>query len=52
MKNLSRAKKITIGVIGVLFACFHLYTAAFGQLPALQQRSVHLSFALVLAFLV
>ncbi|MBE0466241.1 MAG: TRAP transporter permease [Candidatus Desulforudis sp.] len=30
---------------------FHLYTAGFGVLEAMKQRSVHLSFALVLAFL-
>ena len=38
-------------VIAIAFASFHLYTAGFGSLPSLMQRSVHVGFALVLAFL-
>ncbi|MCK9363533.1 MAG: TRAP transporter permease [Syntrophales bacterium] len=37
--------------IAVAFACFHVYTAMFGMLPAQMQRSVHLSFAFALVFL-
>ncbi len=37
--------------IAVAFSCFHVYTALFGMLPAQMQRSVHLSFAFALVFL-
>uniref|UniRef100_A0A7C2K2H0 TRAP transporter permease n=1 Tax=candidate division WOR-3 bacterium TaxID=2052148 RepID=A0A7C2K2H0_UNCW3 len=37
--------------IGVGLCMFHLYTALFGSLEALQQRSLHLWFVLVIAFL-
>ena len=37
--------------IAVAFSCFHVYTAMFGMLPAQMQRSVHLSFAFALVFL-
>jgi TRAP transporter 4TM/12TM fusion protein len=33
-------------------ALFHLYTSGFGRLPALQQRSIHLAFALILTFFI
>ena len=37
--------------IAISFALFHLYTAYFGVLEPLQQRSVHLTFAMVLTLL-
>ena len=37
--------------IAVAFSLFHLYTSYFGILPALRQRSIHLTFVLVLLFL-
>src|SRR5512141_2602407 len=37
--------------VAVAFSSFHLYTGAVGSLPAMQQRSVHLAFAIVLVFL-
>lgn len=40
-----------IMVIVVAFATFHLYTASFGILEGIQQRVIHLAFALVLIFL-
>ncbi|MDD2480911.1 MAG: TRAP transporter permease [Lutispora sp.] len=40
-----------IAVLAILFSLFHLYTAFTGVLPAQIQRSIHLSFALVLAYL-
>ncbi|WP_286902559.1 TRAP transporter permease [Vreelandella sedimenti] len=42
----------TIALICVIWAAFQLYTAATGVLPALQQRSIHLLFGLLLVFLV
>ncbi len=41
-----------IKILAVAMSLFHLYTAEFGVLEAMQQRSVHLLFALVLIFLV
>ena len=43
--------KTFITVVTVALACFHLYTAFFGLLPAMQQRSFHLAFILPLIFL-
>jgi TRAP transporter 4TM/12TM fusion protein len=40
-----------ITTVGVLMALFHLYTAGFRLYPAMQQRTTHLVFALVLVFL-
>ena len=40
-----------IALIAISFSLFHLYTAAFGMLPAQQQRAVHLSFVFLLVFL-
>ena len=39
-----------ISITAVAMAVFHLYTAGFGRFPALQQRSIHLAFALILTF--
>lgn len=38
-------------VVAVLFVLFHLYTAGFGQLAPLVQRSVHVALGLTLAYL-
>ena len=40
-----------IDVLALAFALFHLYTATFGTLEGIQQRVIHLAFALVLIFL-
>lgn len=42
---------LVISVIAIAFSLFHLYTAAFGVLPAQIQRAVHLGFGLVLTYL-
>jgi len=39
-------------IVGVTLAIFHIYTALFGSLDALMQRSVHLGLGLLLVFLV
>jgi TRAP transporter 4TM/12TM fusion protein len=56
--EVERSSRTVTGVFALLilavcvgFSLFHLYTAGFGALVALKQRSVHLAFALVLAFL-
>ncbi len=43
--------KYAILLLAVAFSLFHLYTAAFGQLPPQLQRSIHLGFTLCLVFL-
>lgn len=42
---------IVVSVIAIAFSLFHLYTAAFGVLPAQIQRAVHLGFGLALTYL-
>jgi len=39
------------GAIAIAMSCFQLYTAIFGALTGTLQRSIHLSFALILCFL-
>ncbi|MBF7084528.1 TRAP transporter permease [Desulfallas sp. Bu1-1] len=41
-----------VKILSIGFALFQIYTAAFGQLPAFQQRLAHLTFALSITFLV
>jgi TRAP transporter 4TM/12TM fusion protein len=45
------ARRILIYVIAVAMALFHIYTAGIRPLPGVQQRTIHLSFALALIFL-
>lgn len=40
-----------ISAIAIAMSLFHLYTAGFGVLEAIKQRSLHLTFVLVLIFL-
>ncbi len=42
---------IVVSCIAISMSLFHYYTAAMGVLVAMQQRAVHLMFAMVLAFL-
>lgn len=44
--------KIFITCVTVFLALFHLYTSAFGLLPAMQQRSFHIAFVLFLVFFI
>lgn len=50
MEGITRNKIITI--VAVAMALCHLYTAGFRQLPAMEQRTMHLCFALILIFLI
>ena len=40
-----------VAAIAITFSCFQLYTAIFGVLDAMIQRSIHLSFGMALVFL-
>ncbi|MCP4718231.1 MAG: TRAP transporter permease [Desulfobacteraceae bacterium] len=52
-KNKSGSKiAIFISITAIIMAIFHLYTAGFGRFPALQQRSIHLAFTLILTFFI
>ncbi|MEN6474288.1 MAG: TRAP transporter fused permease subunit [Syntrophaceae bacterium] len=46
------ALKKFASIVGVLLSVFQLYTALFGSLDALMQRSIHLGLGLLLVFLV
>lgn len=50
-RKLSGPAALLVASISIAFALFHLYTAQFGMLMTMQQRIVHVTFALVLAFL-
>lgn len=50
-RRLSGSQDKIVSIIAVLFTLFQLYTSIFGVLPAQIQRTVHLCFILVLAYL-
>lgn len=55
MKNTLSLRNVLIGVVSIvalLMALFHLYAAGIQILPAVQQRSIHLGFALALTFFI
>lgn len=45
-------RKWIITIIAASMSIFHLYTAGYRLFPAMQQRTVHLAFALILVFLI
>lgn len=47
---LGKKTAIFVSGLAILMALFQLYTSGFGRFPALQQRSIHLAFALILTF--
>lgn len=49
--TMPRLMGMAIAAVAVAMSMFHFYTAGFGILEPLKQRTVHLTFALVLAFL-
>lgn len=50
-RGILRFVGISVTVLSISMCLFHFYTAGFGILEPLKQRSIHLTFALVLAFL-
>lgn len=50
-QNLTGNSAKIVALIAILFTLFQLYTAIFGVLDAMLQRSIHLSFGLTLIFL-
>jgi TRAP transporter 4TM/12TM fusion protein len=50
-RKLLRIPAAIVSGIAILMSLFQLYTAGFGVLEAIKQRSVHLTFVLVLIFL-
>ncbi len=51
LETVGRLSARIIGVIGIAWTIFQLYTGFFGLLPAVLQRSATLGFALILSFL-
>jgi len=50
-RQLTGKTGLIIAAVAICFSLFHLYTAAFGMLPAQLQRAVHLSFVFFLVFM-
>lgn len=50
-KKLTGLQLRIVSIIAISFSLFHLYTAIFGVLPAQLQRSIHLTFAFALVYL-
>lgn len=46
----SALKKVSL-ILAICFVAFHLYTAAFGTMPGIAQRSIHLGFLLVIFYI-
>jgi TRAP transporter 4TM/12TM fusion protein len=42
---------ILVGIVGILWGLFHIYTMGFGTLPGMIQRSIHLFGAIFLCYL-
>ncbi len=48
---MTNVMKKTMTVLSVVFVAFHLYTAIFGTMPGIAQKSIHLGLLLVIFFL-
>ena len=46
----SALKKVSL-ILAICFVAFHLYTAAFGTMPGIAQKSIHLGFLLVIVYI-
>ena len=46
----SALKKVSL-ILAICFVSFHLYTAAFGTMPGIAQKSIHLGFLLVIFYI-
>ncbi len=46
----SALKKVSL-ILAICFVAFHLYTAAFGTVPGIAQKSIHLGFLLVIFYI-
>mgnify|MGYP004465333951 FL=1 len=51
-RRLNRPTEIIVNVFAFFLSVFLIYTSAFGTLPALQQRSVYLTFVMAMLFLI
>lgn len=50
-RDLSKNYIVFIGLVGVIWSVFHIYTMGFGMLPGIIQRSIHLLGAVIICFL-
>lgn len=51
LKGLPKVLAVIISLTAISFSLFHLYTSGFGSLPSWQHRAVHVSFGLLLLFM-
>ena len=51
LESVGKVLVIILGIIGVAWTIFQIYTGFFGLLPAVLQRATTMGFALVLTFL-
>ncbi|GAB4112610.1 MAG: TRAP transporter permease [Candidatus Caldatribacteriota bacterium] len=51
-RKLIGKEALIVTIIAISMSIFQFYSAGFGMLPAMQHRAIHLSFALVLTFLI
>lgn len=51
LKGLPLLCAIIISITAISYSLFHIYTAGFGTLPSWQHRAVHVSFGLLLLFM-
>ncbi|WLR51700.1 TRAP transporter permease [Bacillus tianshenii] len=51
VRDLKKWLKTVVTIIAVSFSLYQLYSAGVSSLPAMQHRAIHLSFALVLIFI-
>jgi TRAP transporter 4TM/12TM fusion protein len=50
-RKLTRGYIVFIGIVGLIWSLFHIYTMGFGTLPGIIQRSIHLLGAIIICFL-
>ena len=50
-KNIRSIFSKVMMIVAASMSCFHIFTAAIGSLPTMEQRSIHLCFTLVLIFM-
>ncbi|WP_156289439.1 TRAP transporter permease [Oceanobacillus salinisoli] len=51
-RNIEGKAKLILSSVAILMSIFHIYTSIFGVFDSIVQRSAHLTFALVLTFLI
>jgi TRAP transporter 4TM/12TM fusion protein len=50
-RKLTKGYIVFIGIVGLVWSLFHIYTMGFGTLPGIIQRSIHLLGSIIICFL-